>query len=74
MACDENVMKKSGRILLTSDLGQEYGFVDIDGNTPSHIRSISGALDLAGWSRLAKFVPKFLRFPYWALHMSSNKF
>ncbi|VDK17715.1 unnamed protein product [Anisakis simplex] len=35
LACDENVMKKSGRILLTSDLGQEYGFVDIDGECRS---------------------------------------
>ena len=24
-------MKKSGRILITADLGSEYGFVDVDG-------------------------------------------
>lgn len=25
-------MKKSGKVLLTADLGYEYGFKDIDGN------------------------------------------
>lgn len=31
LASDGGVMKKTGRILLTSDLSHEYGFVDIDG-------------------------------------------
>lgn len=26
-------MKKSGRILIAADLGDEYGFVDVDGET-----------------------------------------
>ena len=32
-------MKKSGRILIAADLGEEYGFVDIDGglNTLNYI-------------------------------------
>lgn len=28
---DPNAFKKTGRILLTGDLGKEYGFKDIDG-------------------------------------------
>ena len=28
---DSNIMKKTGRILIASDLGAEYGFVDING-------------------------------------------
>lgn len=31
LAKDPNRIKKTGRILITSDLGSEYGFVDIDG-------------------------------------------
>ena len=29
---DENIMKKSGQILLTTDLAEEYNFEDVDGN------------------------------------------
>ena len=28
---DENIMKKTGRVLMTAELGEEYGFVDING-------------------------------------------
>lgn len=28
---DSKVMSKSGHILITEDLGSEYGFVDVDG-------------------------------------------
>lgn len=31
LAADPNYMAKTGKILMTSELGQEYGFVDIDG-------------------------------------------
>ncbi|GMT22751.1 hypothetical protein PFISCL1PPCAC_14048, partial [Pristionchus fissidentatus] len=31
LASDKNMMDKTGRILATMDLGDEYGFVDIDG-------------------------------------------
>lgn len=28
---DKNLLKKSGRIQITVDLGEEYGFTDVDG-------------------------------------------
>ena len=31
MIVDSNIMKKTGRILIAPDLGEEYGFVDING-------------------------------------------
>ena len=31
MTVDSNIMKKTGRILIAPDLGEEYGFVDING-------------------------------------------
>ncbi len=33
LASDKNVIEKSGKIVLTADLGDEYGFVDIDGKS-----------------------------------------
>ncbi len=34
LASDEHVKKKSGRILVAAELGNEYGFIDIDGTQP----------------------------------------
>lgn len=34
LAADPNVIEKSGQVLITAALGQEYGFVDIDGKSP----------------------------------------
>ncbi|MBR0873228.1 SDR family NAD(P)-dependent oxidoreductase [Bradyrhizobium tropiciagri] len=34
LASDPDVMRKSGQILLVSELAQEYGFTDIDGRIP----------------------------------------
>lgn len=31
LASDKNKIKNTGKILLTADLGDKYGFVDIDG-------------------------------------------
>jgi dehydrogenase/reductase SDR family protein 1 len=40
LAADPKVMEKSGQVLITADLGQEYGFTDIDGKTPLNPRDI----------------------------------
>uniref|UniRef100_A0A9J2PSH3 Dehydrogenase/reductase SDR family member 1 n=1 Tax=Ascaris lumbricoides TaxID=6252 RepID=A0A9J2PSH3_ASCLU len=74
LASDGGVMKKTGRILLTSDLSHEYGFVDIDGKKPANMRNVNAALDYFGWSRTAKMIPNCFKVPSWALHMSSYKF
>jgi len=31
LACDSNVLVKSGSLLFVADLAEEYGFTDIDG-------------------------------------------
>lgn len=31
LATDPNVLDKTGRVIITGDLGREYGFLDIDG-------------------------------------------
>jgi dehydrogenase/reductase SDR family protein 1 len=35
LACDENIMRKSGQILVAAAVANEYGFADIDGKQPS---------------------------------------
>ena len=34
LLCDDRVMAKSGRVLTTRALADEYGFLDVDGNLP----------------------------------------
>lgn len=34
LAKDDNIMNKTGKILIAAELGQEYGFKDIDGSEP----------------------------------------
>ncbi len=34
LACDKNIMKKSGQTLLSGKLAREYGFTDLDGSQP----------------------------------------
>lgn len=74
LASDRHVINKTGRILLTGDLSQEYGFTDVDGKTPTNMRNVNAALDYFGWPGLANCVPNFLKVPSWALHLSSYKF
>ncbi|VDM97415.1 unnamed protein product [Thelazia callipaeda] len=74
LTCDDRVIRKTGCILLTADLCNEYLFIDNDGRIPSHMRSVSSALDFFGFRTAAKLVPRFLRIPATFLHLSSNKF
>ena len=74
LACDKNIMKKSGRIIWSSDLAREYGFVDIDGSMPDDWRSINYLLKASGKNTLANFVPKSIRIPMFMIHYGSYKF
>ncbi|KAM7438700.1 Dehydrogenase reductase SDR member [Porites harrisoni] len=38
LAADPNIMNKTGRILVTAELGQEYGFKDVGGVQPASYR------------------------------------
>jgi len=74
LASDPDIMAKSARILLTSELGALYGFKDIDGREIQSIRSLSASLSHAGWPRLASLVPAGIKLPYSALTMAGSKF
>jgi hypothetical protein len=34
LAADTEVMRKTGQVLIAAELAREYGFTDVDGNTP----------------------------------------
>ncbi|XP_071091825.1 dehydrogenase/reductase SDR family member 1-like [Haliotis cracherodii] len=74
LATDSNIMKKTGRILISTDLGYEYGFVDIDGKTPPNPRQIKFLVAYSGASWLAGIIPGFLKIPLWVLALMGNKF
>ena len=74
LAVDPKIIKKTGRIFMTADLAREYGFTDVDGVIHSDQRSVQELLYSAGFTRLAGWVPKFIRIPFWVLHFLSYKF
>ena len=74
LACDKNIMSKTGKVLWTSNLSREYNFVDIDGNTPDDWRSVSYLLKTSGRTNFAALFPKFVRVPLFMLHFASYKF
>jgi NAD(P)-dependent dehydrogenase (short-subunit alcohol dehydrogenase family) len=71
LAADPNVFKKSGRVLASWDLAEEYGFDDADGSRPhwgKHFEKTYGvtipALDDAFYERYGKSVME-IAFPDW---------
>ncbi|CAB3402612.1 unnamed protein product [Caenorhabditis bovis] len=73
LAADPRRMDKTGRILVTEDLGNEYGFKDIDGLTPPNMRSVSFILEHLGWSNTASFVPKWIKLPGWLIWAGNSR-
>ncbi|XP_077983420.1 dehydrogenase/reductase SDR family member 1-like [Glandiceps talaboti] len=74
LANDPKLMQKTGRILWTCDLAREYNFKDIDGRDPPSYRHLKDILHSSGHTWLARLVPKFIRFPGWALAVQFHKF
>lgn len=74
LAADTDIMDKTGRILLTADLCQEYGFVEEDGTVPRNLASWKTNFELADASWLASWIPASFGIPKLLLHMASYKF
>lgn len=74
LAGDPSIMKKSGKILLTYDLGQEYALQDKAGHSPMDICSVKTALSSTGHTWLAAITPSFMRMPKFILALGGNKF
>lgn len=69
---DAQLMKKTGKTVLTTDLGREYGFTDVDGKQHLSMRSVKGIVAQYVSPTLAMFIPAFIRLPWglimWAAH------
>ncbi|XP_019629756.1 PREDICTED: dehydrogenase/reductase SDR family member 1-like [Branchiostoma belcheri] len=74
LAADPNIMQRSGKIQCTAELAEVYGFKDIDGRQPPNFRRIKDALSMFGYTRLAAWIPSFIKIPYWLLVVATHKF
>ena len=74
LAADRDVLKKTGRVLMTFDLAHEYGFTDVDGELHGDIRSVKKRLMSTGYTMTAMLVPEFIRVPHFLFHYASYKF
>ena len=65
LLADPKVKDRSGQIVLTTDLGSEFIFKDIDGSTPASQRSIKFILKAtpAPYNKLAACVPNWINIP-----------
>ncbi|XP_076820298.1 dehydrogenase/reductase SDR family member 1-like isoform X2 [Clavelina lepadiformis] len=62
---DKTILKKTGQILLTTDLADEYNFKDVNGNSPISGRSLRLLTIASGWYKTAAFIPEWIKFPKW---------
>ncbi|XP_066290789.1 dehydrogenase/reductase SDR family member 1-like [Branchiostoma lanceolatum] len=74
LAADPNIMKRSGKILIAAEMGEVYGFKDIDGRQPPNLRRIKDSLSTFGYTRLAAWIPSFIKIPFWLLAAATHKF
>uniref|UniRef100_A0A915KEB1 Dehydrogenase/reductase SDR family member 1 n=1 Tax=Romanomermis culicivorax TaxID=13658 RepID=A0A915KEB1_ROMCU len=73
LAQDRNIIQKSGKVYFTADLGDYYGFTDIDGRKPGNFRSVKTLLESAAWHKTAKWVPQWVKIPLWMMTFSGSK-
>jgi len=73
LAADPTIMNRTGKILLTGDLGDHYSFVDVNGHKPRSIRSLKTLLEYGNYKRTAAWVPEWMKLPGWMLSMGGNK-
>ncbi len=62
---DPNIMKKSGKTLLTTWVAAEFGFSDIDGTYHYSPFSLKNAFIISNHPWLAAITPSFIRIPMW---------
>jgi len=74
LAADKNIMARSGKIIMTADIGREFGFVDITGESPIDFRQVKVLVAYGGLPGLAAWIPDFIRVPHWLMHFGSYKF
>ncbi|GAU99373.1 hypothetical protein RvY_10389 [Ramazzottius varieornatus] len=74
LAQDAGLMKKTGRVLTTADLGQEYSLCDVDGRSYSGTRSLKYILQIVGWTKASEYVPSFIAIPKFVYNAYYGRF
>nr|CAB3237646.1 dehydrogenase/reductase SDR family member 1-like [Phallusia mammillata] len=62
---DPDLMKKTGKILLSSDVAADFNFKDVDGRSPVSMRSIKSIVGSGGSTGLAECIPECFKLPLW---------
>uniref|UniRef100_A0A1I7YSX6 Dehydrogenase/reductase SDR family member 1 n=1 Tax=Steinernema glaseri TaxID=37863 RepID=A0A1I7YSX6_9BILA len=74
LASDPLVAKKSGRVLIAADLGEEYGFQDVDGHAPSSLRSVGALLKMTSFGAgIGAYLPRWVKLPGWLMTAVTSK-
>lgn len=73
MTGNPSALEYSGRVVLTADLSDKFGFKQDDGFQPKSIRSLSRLLDEAS-PGLGRFVPRGIKFPTQLFDLAADRF
>lgn len=74
LATDPELIKMSGKILLTYDLGKKYKLNDAVGHSPVDMCNAKSGFRRYGQTWLAAGTPNFVRLPKWVLTLGCSKF
>lgn len=74
LAHDSAIMKKTGRVLFTTDLASEYNFKEDDGSLPQDPWTVKSLLTMTKHTWLAAITPGFIPLPKTLIHMAGYKF
>lgn len=66
----KDIMLKSGKTLLTTDIGRAHHITDINGLAPPAMLQLNLLLYSFGYHRLSNFIPDFIRIPFWIFKLS----
>ena len=70
----DTLMKKTGRILLTIDLANEYHFTEDDGTLPTDYFTVKAVCLKLGRPWLAALFPEFVKMPKTLVYHAGFKF
>ncbi|KRX12741.1 Alpha-1,3/1,6-mannosyltransferase ALG2, partial [Trichinella nelsoni] len=73
LAADKDVIKRTGRVYFTADIGREYGFADVNNRSINSIRSLKHILSMSNYRKMAWAVPAWIRIPGWLMTAACSK-
>ncbi|XP_055333567.1 dehydrogenase/reductase SDR family member 1-like [Paramacrobiotus metropolitanus] len=73
LAQDKNIIKRTGQIITTADIGEEFDLTDVDGRRHYSTRSIKNALQTLGWTKTADYIPGFIKIPRFVMNVAYGR-